>query len=118
MRREHGVVLADRGSQKRWPPAGDGKLEARQYARVVREQTVIAPLNISEGIRKEESVCILQRESRQQSPTFAGFIRHADTSRCGAVPPYSSGGAASSAICAMFMARRTGVCTSPRGHWI
>src|SRR5579864_9136117 len=78
MRREQGVVLADRRAQKRWPPAGDGKLEARQHARVVREQTVIAPLNIAEGIRKQEGVRILQRESRQQSPTVTWFIRQAD----------------------------------------
>ena len=84
MRREQGVIVTDRRAQKRWPPAGDGKLEARQHARVVREQTVIASLNIAEGIRKQESVRVLQRESRQQPPTFTGFIRHADnlTLRC------------------------------------
>ena len=77
MRREQGVVLADRRAQKRRPPAGDGKLEARQHARVVREEAVIVSLNISESIRKQEGVRVLQRESRQQPPTVTGFIRQA-----------------------------------------
>src|SRR6185437_9378611 len=111
VRREQGVVLADRRAQKRWPPAGDGKLEARQHARVVREQTVIAPLNISEGIGKQESVRVLQRESRQQSPTFTGLIRQGDNltvrhsrqadDRCASSNSYRG------AFCAMFMSRRT-----------
>jgi hypothetical protein len=77
MGREKRVVVADRRTQERWPSAGDGKLEARQHTRIVREQTVIAPLNISESVGKQESVRVLQRESRQQSPTFTGFIGQA-----------------------------------------
>ena len=47
MCREHRVVLIDRCAEQRWPPAGNGELQARQHARVVREQTIVAALNVT-----------------------------------------------------------------------
>lgn len=76
---EERVVLIDRSAEQRGASAGDREREARQHARVVREQAVVAALDIPERVRKQESVRILQCESRQQSATFTGFIGQAHT---------------------------------------
>jgi hypothetical protein len=44
--------------------AGDLQFVARQHARVVVEQPVIASLDVTQGIRQQKSISILQGKSR------------------------------------------------------
>ena len=95
MRGEQRVVAIDRGAEQRGAPARDAELEARQHARVVREQPVVRCLDVAQRVGEQEGIAVLEREARQQAAPFTGFVGGAHASlveasgraqqRCGCV---------------------------------
>ncbi len=66
---EGGVVLRYGSSEQGAGAVGDGELESRQDARVIREEAVLAVMYVTERIRLEKRVSILECETGEQSAT-------------------------------------------------